>query len=79
MIESIQLRDFRGIRLGSRDRFRQFNVLVGPNNSGKSTLLEALYLAATASREADCTVRFRQSERDEATFKALGAIEFIRS
>ncbi len=69
MIENIRVRDFRGIRQGARDRFCQFNVLVGPNNSGKSTLLEALYLAATASREADCTVRYRQSDRKDATFK----------
>jgi hypothetical protein len=52
MIESIHIRNFRGIQTGHLDRFRQFNLLVGPNNCGKSTLLEALYLAGTASRDA---------------------------
>jgi len=63
MIESIRIRNFRGIQNGVMDRFRQFNILVGPNNSGKSAMLEALYLAATASRPASCTVRYRNSER----------------
>jgi len=52
MIQSIQLKDFRGIHQGEIDRFSQFNLLVGPNNAGKSTLLEALYLAGTAGRDA---------------------------
>lgn len=52
MIKSIQIKDFRGIQQGQVDRFRQFNLLVGPNNSGKSALMEALYLAGTASRSA---------------------------
>jgi hypothetical protein len=52
MIKSIQIKDFRGIQQGRVDRFRQFNLLVGPNNSGKSALMEALYLAGTAGRSA---------------------------
>ena len=63
MIESIRIRDFRGIQSGAIDRLRQLNILVGPNNSGKSTVLEALYLAATASRPATCTVRYRHSDQ----------------
>lgn len=59
MIESIRIRDFRGIQGGDMGRFRQFNLLVGPNNSGKSTVLEALYLASTASRPASCIARYR--------------------
>jgi len=52
MIKSIQIKDFRGIQTGRVDRFSKFNLLVGPNNSGKSALMEALYLAATAGRSA---------------------------
>jgi energy-coupling factor transporter ATP-binding protein EcfA2 len=52
MIESIQIKNFRGIQTGQIDGFRKFNLLVGPNNSGKSSVLEALYLAATADRKA---------------------------
>lgn len=73
MIESIHIRDFRGIHSGTMDRFRQFNILVGPNNSGKSTVLEALYLAATASRPASCTVRYRNDDQPprEATYDVV--------
>ncbi|MCS6916014.1 MAG: AAA family ATPase [Myxococcales bacterium] len=52
MIDSIQIRDFRGIRWGEVDGFKQLNLLVGPNNSGKSTLLEAIYLGCTAGQPA---------------------------
>ncbi len=56
MIESIQIKNFRGIQEGQIDRFSKFNLLVGPNNSGKSAVLEMLYLASTASREASLVV-----------------------
>jgi hypothetical protein len=55
MIESIKLRDFRGIKTGAIEGFRKINLLVGPNNSGKSAVLEAIYLACTASRPAGMT------------------------
>lgn len=56
MIESIKIRNFRGIKEGQIDEFRKINLLVGPNNSGKSALLEAIYLACTNSREAGLVV-----------------------
>jgi len=64
MIESIRFRDFRGIHEGGIERFRQINLLVGPNNSGKSTVLEALYLTATLSRAATCTVHYQSDNVD---------------
>ncbi|MGH9855195.1 MAG: AAA family ATPase, partial [Blastocatellia bacterium] len=71
MIESILIKNFRGIQTGQIDRFRKFNLLVGPNNSGKSAVLEALYLATTANRKARLTEKSlgqsfdgRVSERD---------------
>ncbi len=60
MIESIKLRDWRGIKSGTIEGFRKINLLVGPNNSGKSAVLEAIYLACTASRPAGMT-----DERDQ--------------
>ena len=51
MIESIHLKNFRGIRSGKIDGFKKINLLVGPNNSRKSAVLEAIYLACTAERE----------------------------
>ncbi len=51
MIESIHIKNFRGIQDGKIDRFSKINLLVGPNNSGKSAVLEAIYLSNTASRK----------------------------
>ncbi|MBU7017982.1 MAG: AAA family ATPase [Theionarchaea archaeon] len=44
MIKEIYLKNFRGIRTGKLENFAQFTILLGPNNSGKTTILEALYL-----------------------------------
>jgi len=63
MIEKIQINNFRGIKSGKLQGFRQFNLLVGPNNSGKSAILETLYLASTATRLANLTVQDHQSGR----------------
>ncbi len=52
MIESIHIKNFRGIQDGKIDRFSKINLLVGPNNSGKSAVLETIYLSNTASRAA---------------------------
>lgn len=64
MIESIQIKNFRGIQTGQIDRFRKFNLLVGPNNSGKSAVLEALYLATTADRPARIVIPEEQLSYD---------------
>lgn len=61
MIENILIKNFRGIQTGQIDRFRKFNLLVGPNNCGKSAVLEAIYLACTADRAASLAV-FPSSE-----------------
>lgn len=52
MIESIGLRDFRGIRLGKVEGLTSLNVLIGPNNSGKTALLEAMYLGCAVGLHA---------------------------
>ena len=57
MIESIQIKNFRGIQTGQIDRFRKFNLLLGPNNSGKSAVMEMLYLSGAANRKARLTVQ----------------------
>jgi hypothetical protein len=42
-VAELQIENFRGIRTG-RVRFGKHTVLVGPNNSGKTTIIEALAL-----------------------------------
>ncbi len=57
MIKSLHVRGFRGIQHGEINDFRRINLFVGQNNSGKSTLIEALYLAATAGHPASLIVQ----------------------
>jgi hypothetical protein len=45
MSTTIEIENFRGIAKGRIDELMPLSVLVGRNNSGKSTVLEALYLA----------------------------------
>ena len=52
MIESLTIENLRGVRSGKVDKLSAINVVVGPNNSGKSTLLEALVLLVAPSNGA---------------------------
>jgi len=45
-VSAIKLKRFRGIKEGVIDGLSDFTVLVGRNGAGKSTVLEALYLAS---------------------------------
>jgi hypothetical protein len=51
MIDRLVARRFRGIREGVLEDCAKLNVLVGPNNSGKTAVLEMLYLTAVSGRE----------------------------
>ncbi|NOZ58036.1 MAG: ATP-binding protein [Euryarchaeota archaeon] len=45
LIRSLSLKEFRGIKSCDKPlKFSKFTVLIGRNNSGKSTILQALYL-----------------------------------
>jgi AAA15 family ATPase/GTPase len=46
-LQSIAVRNFRGIREGKIDGFTDVNLFVGRNNSGKTTLIEAITRIAT--------------------------------
>ena len=48
MISSIKIEAFRGVKEGQLDGLGSINILVGPNNSGKSTCLEAVALVGAA-------------------------------
>jgi hypothetical protein len=55
MIEQLAIHRFRGVRRGKLEDFGKFNVLIGPNNSGKTSVLEMLYLTGASGR--DCALR----------------------
>lgn len=44
LIQSIEIERFRGIREGKIEGLRQINILVGKNNSGKSSILDSISL-----------------------------------
>jgi energy-coupling factor transporter ATP-binding protein EcfA2 len=75
MIKQIAIRDFRGIHAGSLEGLRQFNLFVGPNNAGKSTVLEALYLAATADRPANLVLS--EDGRSESYGASIAAHDML--
>jgi len=46
MIRSIEIENLRGISRGAVDGLTQVNIFLGKNGSGKSTVLEAIYIAS---------------------------------
>ena len=50
MIEKLVIHRFQGIREGVLDDMGKVNLLIGPNNSGKSAILELLYLSGLNGR-----------------------------
>lgn len=63
-INSIKIENFRGFRRLEFHNFRQFNVIVGANATGKTALLEAIFLASANSPEVSIRLR---------TWRGLGA------
>ena len=49
MIRSLEIENFRGIQSGKLENLTPLTILVGPNSSGKSTVLDALFLSASPS------------------------------
>lgn len=58
MIDSIQIRNFRCLEEVSLKDFCPVNIVTGSNASGKSALLEAIYLGANASAHAVQNIAF---------------------
>jgi AAA15 family ATPase/GTPase len=48
-INSIEINNFRGFEKFHIDDFNQINILIGKNNSGKSSILEAIFLTVGMS------------------------------
>jgi recombinational DNA repair ATPase RecF len=57
MIRSAEIRNFRGFRDLKLSGFRRINIVVGDNSSGKTALLEALFLASGASPQVAAKLR----------------------
>jgi len=68
MIHSITIKGFRGIESGQIRKLTSFNVFVGANNAGKSTVMEALYLASTANQKAGLIT---QQDKEIITYDVL--------
>lgn len=45
----LEIENYRGIRAARLENFGDINVIVGKNNTGKSTILESIYLNITAA------------------------------
>ncbi len=73
MLKELSLVNFRCFRDYKVVFNRDFNVIVGKNNSGKSTLVDALKLLANVERFGSYRDRFRLEERDiPFTFRNIG-------
>jgi len=55
ILSSLEIGNFKGIKSGKIGDLAQVNVLVGRNNSGKSTVLDALLLMRCAFAVTDHT------------------------
>jgi AAA15 family ATPase/GTPase len=66
MIRSIEIERFRGFESLRSPKCGRVNVIVGDNGSGKTALLEAIFLALGASTE--LPLRFRQQRGLEGLF-----------
>jgi predicted ATPase len=49
MIRSVEITNLRGIQSGKLENLTPLTILVGPNSSGKSTVLDALLIAASST------------------------------
>ena len=58
MLRSLEIQNFKGIKQGKIDDLAQVNILVGRNNSGKSTILDALVMLRAAVVGGDYLNRF---------------------
>lgn len=67
MIERLVIHRFRGIREGTLGKLGKVNLLIGPNNSGKTAILEMLYLGGISGRPSNLILENVQDGVYEAT------------
>lgn len=74
MIERLIISHFRGIRKGILKDLGKINLLVGPNNSGKTAILEALYWLSICGRK--CRILIDE-KNEKKQFPEIGLDAFI--
>jgi hypothetical protein len=62
MFTRIELKDFRGFRELTLDGLQRVNLVVGKNNAGKTSLLEAIAILADPMSVADMATLFREEQ-----------------
>ena len=75
MIKRLVIHRFRGIHQGVLDDLGKINLLIGPNNSGKTAILEMMYLAGVAGRE--CEVLIPDVEPSAWKATTLNQLDFL--
>lgn len=75
MIRRLVVHIFRGIRGGVLDDIGKINLLIGPNNSGKTIVLEALYLVGVCGQRGQ--VLILDMEPGAETAQALNLYDFL--
>lgn len=77
MLTSLSIKNFRGIKEGHLKKIGNVNILLGPNNSGKSTILESIYLASIGISQKDILGRDRKKYIVER--RVIRKYEFVDS
>lgn len=70
MIQSIEIENFRAFESTKIEGFKRMNLFTGKNNSGKTTLLEAIQLSLTNNIN-DITLKTRNASSDSDQFKNI--------
>jgi predicted ATP-dependent endonuclease of OLD family len=77
MLQKLEISNFRGIRKGSLE-LSPLTILLGPNNSGKSAILEALFLIPNPLRSVPYVLRMEGEPNQRSSYnRALDAVSFL--
>lgn len=77
MLNSIKIQNYRNLKYLSIERLGNVNLIIGKNNTGKTSLLEAIYLLLHPEEDQSIsfTLRMRgeffKTELDQSTYKRL--------
>jgi len=77
MVTKLYVHRFRGIREGMLEDLGKFNLLIGPNNSGKTAILEMLYLGGLSGRHCNLILEGTRSESDVLEVTTTTAQDFL--